>query len=528
MLKENRAITVNDHPYKDRMGLAYTRVSSKKQETEGSGLQSQETRCINELAALSVPYKLTFKDSFTGGGDFMKRPAMRELLAYIDSNPHQKFVVVFDDLKRFARDVEFHIKLRAAFRARDVVLKCLNYNFDESPEGRFAELIMAGQGQLEREQNRRQVIQKMKARMENGYWPFSQKKGYDIVKEPLHGKIAKPNKIGLKLLKPALEAFARGEFANRADFCKSLVQKGFWRSVRNPEKYIDDVTTILSDCFYMGDIEYKPWGVSRRRGRHQGIISAATFEKIQNRLKRPSATGRIRKDITDDFPVRGLVNCICGAHLTAAWSKGRSAKYGLYSCTGYGCPFYKKSIRKKLVEDGFIKILKNAALRAEVGKVIETVFDKVWKEEIGNLEKEEGAMIRQIRGLDDKVHELTDLARKAKNDQLRAVYEQQIEEAALELEQARGSRMTSETDLGVPYRTALNKATALLKNPYSAWQKMEIEEQHDLFYFVFDEKLTYDKQNGYRTANVPIAAMLFEDFVLPKSPLVGSEGFEPP
>jgi DNA invertase Pin-like site-specific DNA recombinase len=124
-----------------------------------------------------VPHTKSFPDSFTGAGDFMKRPAMKALLAYVDANPHKKYVVIFDDLKRFARDVEFHIKLRAAFKARDVLLVCLNYNFDESPEGRFSETIMAAQAELERHQNRRQVIQKQKARLEAGYWTFGGKKG---------------------------------------------------------------------------------------------------------------------------------------------------------------------------------------------------------------------------------------------------------------------------------------------------------------------------------------------------------------
>ena len=181
--------TAPSNPYEGRDGLVYARVSSKRQELEGSGLQSQDGRCVSDLAAIHVPYDRSFLDSFTGRGDFMKRPAMRELLAYIDARPHKKFVVVFDDLKRFARDVEFHIKLRAAFAARDVVLRCLNYNFDESPEGHFAELVMAGHAQLEREQNSRQVVQKQRARLEAGYNAFAAKRGYIATQDPLHGKI---------------------------------------------------------------------------------------------------------------------------------------------------------------------------------------------------------------------------------------------------------------------------------------------------------------------------------------------------
>ena len=48
-----------------------------------------------------------FPDTFTGGGDFMKRPGMVALLSYLDAMPDQSYVVIFDDLKRFASGLSF-------------------------------------------------------------------------------------------------------------------------------------------------------------------------------------------------------------------------------------------------------------------------------------------------------------------------------------------------------------------------------------------------------------------------------------
>ena len=52
----------------------------------------------------------------------MKRPGMVALLSFMDAQPDVTFVVIFDDLKRFARDREFHFRLREAFRARKAIL----------------------------------------------------------------------------------------------------------------------------------------------------------------------------------------------------------------------------------------------------------------------------------------------------------------------------------------------------------------------------------------------------------------------
>lgn len=46
------------------------------------------------------------------------------------------------------------------------------------PKGQFVETVIAAEGQLERLQNRRQTLQKMKARLERGYYMFAAPVGY--------------------------------------------------------------------------------------------------------------------------------------------------------------------------------------------------------------------------------------------------------------------------------------------------------------------------------------------------------------
>ena len=103
----------------------------------------------------------------------MARPGMRDLLRYLKQHRKTRHVVIFDDLKRLARDTKFHIQLRETFRELNATVASPNYRFDdETPEAEFAETVFAAQGQLERKQNRRQVIQKMKARIERGYCAY--------------------------------------------------------------------------------------------------------------------------------------------------------------------------------------------------------------------------------------------------------------------------------------------------------------------------------------------------------------------
>src|SRR6056297_2439985 len=123
--------------------VIYCRVSSTKQKTEGGGLDSQEHRCRQYAELKGYQVDAVFPDDASGGGDFINRPGMVALLSYLDAQPDKEYVVIFDDLKRFARDTEFHIKLRREFQTRGARIECLNFKHDDTPEGKFVETIFA-------------------------------------------------------------------------------------------------------------------------------------------------------------------------------------------------------------------------------------------------------------------------------------------------------------------------------------------------------------------------------------------------
>ncbi len=523
MLKTLKQKESTGNLYEGRVGLVYARVSSASQESDGDGRGSQDFRCQKDLASIGVPYEKSFMDTYTGGGDFMNRPAMRELLGHIDAHPYKKYVVDFDDLKRFARDVEFHLKLKAAFKSRDVLLRCLNYKFDDSPEGLFVETIFAAQNQLEREQNRRQVIQKQRARLENGYWPFPARRPFKMNQS----HILEAQYPDTEIVRKALEGFADGTFVRKIDACRFLVAQGFWKK-RGPEKYIDKFTELAQSPLNAGFVEYLPWEVSWREGKHQGFISLETYLQIQKRLKRDGLNKRIRIDMSPEFPMRGLTLCdCCGNPLTGAVSKGRTKRYSYYVCHTSGCRYYGKSIRKVDIEGRFKELLKKNTLKKEVDKLLIEVFDKVWKEEVLNVKTNEALLTSHKAGLENKIAQLTNTVLETKSPTLRTVYEKQLEKLAAEVESQQWDSL-DEIDFSVPYRTALEKSKLLLKSPYVIWECLNVQEQHRLFFFIFDKKLSYDMELGYRTEKSPTAITLFEDFVGVNTLDVEMGGIEPP
>ena len=81
--------------------VIYCRISSKTREIEGHGLESQESRCREYAEAKGYSVEAMFPDTITGGGDFMNRPGMVALLSFLDAQPNQSYIVIFDDLNEF-------------------------------------------------------------------------------------------------------------------------------------------------------------------------------------------------------------------------------------------------------------------------------------------------------------------------------------------------------------------------------------------------------------------------------------------
>ena len=77
--------TLNGAESASTRALIYCRVSTTRQKTEGAGLVSQEHRCRQYAEMKGYTVEAVFPDDASGGGDFMKRPGMCAMLAYLDA-----------------------------------------------------------------------------------------------------------------------------------------------------------------------------------------------------------------------------------------------------------------------------------------------------------------------------------------------------------------------------------------------------------------------------------------------------------
>ena len=504
--------------------IIYCRVSSARQSTEGHGLESQEHRCQEHAKQRGYEVVRVFKDSFTGAGDFLERPAMASLLTYLDKNPVTNYVVIFDDLKRLARDVQAHLKLRLEFKKRLATVECPNFTFEDTPEGGFIETILAAQGELERKQNQRQVIQKMKARLEKGYWTFVAPHGYRMFNDPVHGKTLKINELKADIVKEALEGFANGRFENQIDVQKFLQSKKFRES-----KYVtlDLVKKLLRNSVFAGYVEYKKWDVSRRVGHHEPIISSITFQQIQDKLN-----GKVkvlsRKDNTKEFPLRGFVLCsACNKTLTASWSTGYNGKHPYYHCKTKGCELKGKSIRRKVLEDEFEAILRSIKPKEKTLNLTKEILLDVWNKRLADVDSIKRGHENNLDEVRGKIRMFLDRIGKIENETMAKTYEKEIEKLTNE-EQVLENQVQFMRGSRPEFGTALDLTFSFLKNPYTYWKKDDLKSKHLVLKLVFMDRLTYERGIGFRTTNLSLPLRVFELTALQDTDYVDLGRFELP
>lgn len=486
--------------------LIYCRVSSERQAKEGHGLDSQEHRCRQFSRDREYEVEEVFRDSFTGGGDFMKRPAMAEMLDYIDSKPHRKYVVIFDDLSRLARDVIAHLKLRSAFNSRGVIPLCLNYNFDETPEGEYVELIFAGKAELDRKQNRRQVIQKQKARLEKGYWPFYPPPGYEQVKDLGHGKILKPVEPKASLIREAFEGFASERFLSQTDVVNFLRDSGY-----NDGKpiYQEGVRRLLRRVVYAGYVEREEWEVSRRKGQHEGLVSLEVFEKVQAKL---DGKYKIRTRVSDslDFSLRGFILCpFCQRPMTGSWSRGRGKMYRFYRCNTQSCVRHNKSVSGDRLDESFKELLKVVYPKSGAIQLAKAVLLDLWGKRVQTLGDQQARLEKQLTDTKKQVDVLSERVVRAMDEKLAHVYEQQIIKCQKESEELQ-EKLRNLGVSSVSFETALEVVFGFLKNPVVIWETEDINAKRLVLKLVFAEKLAYHPDLGFETAQKSKFVGLFE------------------
>ena len=337
------------------IAVIYCRVSSVAQLKKGHGLNSQETRCREFARLKGYEVERVFSDEAVSGG-LIDRPGMKAMLKFVSANRKRaNFVCLIDDISRLARDMKAHLELRSAIAAAGAQLESPSIEFGEDSDSVLVENLLASVSQHARQKGAEQTKNRMMARFMGGWWPFIACVGLKHVHRSGEGRVLVRDEPLASIIQEGLEGFASGRFQQQKEVARYWQTFSEFPKDRHGRVRQQLVKDIMTKPIYAGYMQAPAdWGLPLQKGRHDPIISFATFEKVQERLN-GKAYAPARADIRSDFPLRGAIACAeCGKSLTASWSKSKTgARHAYYFCYSQGCSRYGKSNRRDVVEGRF-------------------------------------------------------------------------------------------------------------------------------------------------------------------------------
>ncbi len=269
------------------------------------------------------------------------------------------------------------------------------------------------------------------------------------------------------------------------------------------------------------------WGVTSRQGQHEGLISVETFQRIQDRRAGKAITPA-RKDIKEEFPLRGFVTCAdCGEPLRSCWSKGRSARYPYYLCQTRDCPSYGKSIRRETIEGEFETLLRGLVPTKGLFELATQMFETLWNRRADHAQARAKSLKRRVGDIERQVEHLLDRIVDASTPSVVRAYEariQKLEEEKLVVAEAIAQQVEPARSFGETLRTAL----AFLANPWRLWASERLEDKRTVLKLTFSDRLAYARNGGFRTAALSLPFKVLRDLTGPESEMVRMEGLEPP
>lgn len=122
----------------------------------------------------------------------------------------------------------------------------------------------------------------MKARIEKGYYVCNTPpRGYRYEARRGEGKVLVRDEPFVTILQEAFEGYASGRYQTQVEVKRFLEsQAAFPKDLPDGTIRNQRVHDILTNPTYAGYVHSASWGVSLRKGAHDGLISFRTFERV--------------------------------------------------------------------------------------------------------------------------------------------------------------------------------------------------------------------------------------------------------
>ena len=206
-----------------------------------------------------------------------------------------------------------------------VSLRFPTFWFEPTPQGKFMLQVAFGQSKYYSDNLVENINRGIRQKLRRGEWLTLAPFGY--VNNPKTRTI-EPHPTKSKIVARAFEEFAKGTHTLKS-LSEFLAELGIETRHRTPLAKAS-VHRMLTNRAYLGFVAHKG---EYHEGRFEPILSLATFEAVQEILKRKAKPRKSKQ--RHNFPFIGLMTCgECGSAITAQFSRGKcGGLYRYYRCT---------------------------------------------------------------------------------------------------------------------------------------------------------------------------------------------------
>ena len=300
----------------------YARKSSEDEERQVMSIEAQ----LAELAEYAKRESLDVVETFVESKSAKSpgREVFSKLIAAVHNSKEAVGILAWhpDRLARNSIDGGQIIYLIDTLKIAS--LRFPTFWFEPTPQGLFMLQVAFGQSKYYSDNLSENVKRGIRQKLRRGEWCGVAPFGYV---NNLKAHNIEPDEVKAKIVRKCFEEFANGEH-NLATMAARL---SFWGVVSKNGKHKGKsaIHHLLTNVVYIGILKVN--GESYE-GSFKPIVSRATFEAVQSRLKQAS---RPRKSkVRHDFPFVGLFRCgECNCSITAQFAKGHGGLYRYYRCS---------------------------------------------------------------------------------------------------------------------------------------------------------------------------------------------------
>lgn len=296
----------------------YARKSTEDDERQAMSIDSQ----IKEMTDMAIRDNLhikevrTEKHSAKASGN---RPVFATLINDLRTGVFNGILTWAPDrLSRNAGDLGMLVDLMDQGKLAQI--KTFSQSFSNNPNEKFLLMILCSQAKLENDNRGINVKRGMRAKCAMGWRPMPPPMGYLTNKgDPNNLVIIDPERAFI--VKQMFERVATYGHSGRT--IRRWLDRIDFKTKNGKQLALSKIYTTLRNTFYYGKFEYPVNSGTWYKGKHEPLISKATFDKVQIQLQSP-----IKSHGKRSFPFKKLFICgKCRSGITAE-VKFRKLKYG--------------------------------------------------------------------------------------------------------------------------------------------------------------------------------------------------------